>query len=290
MENLRWVVLTIATGTALHAQKYVVNVSPTFNAGQSYAFSATASTLQQTSTGERVLSATEYQVKFDGRATVMEVDGKGQRVKTAFTVDKFTKTEGHTTSDLLKAGSVILVDGRLREPVSLKDGPIAESVREAFALVSAAHKPDDATDEEVFGAREAKGIGESWSINSARASESAKDAGLMIPAERISGTVSLVAKDKIAGIDCLSVHGEFKAELQPDGSALGDLPPGFTIDRGTLQAALRGCYPLDPSRIVFREGLDFTMQLRLTSKEGVTVDSKAYRTTDGVWGFPETDR
>ena len=200
-------------------------------------FAAAATRLNKTLTGDRVLKATEFQVNFQGRADVLEVDGKQQPFKIAFTVERFTKIEGGVTIDLLKSGSVIIADGSQQQPISVKDSTTEESVRDAFELIYFPDQPDAFTDDEIFGTKEAKGIGDSWSINPALLSASLKGM-ITVPEGHLSGMVSLVAKDKIANIDCLSLRKELKA----DDLTSKDLRPGVTLDRA-LSADHSGLLP-----------------------------------------------
>jgi len=279
-----WILLALVTTTAVDAQNYAVHMSTPVHAGQSYAVTATGSRLEKTSTGDRVLKAAEFQVNFQGRADVLEVDGNQQPFKVAFTVERFTKIEGGVTIDLLKSGSVIIADGSQQQPISVKDSTTEESVREAFELIYFPGKPGDFTDNEIFGTKEAKAIGDTWSINPALLSESLKGI-IAVPEGHLSGTVSLVAKDKIANIDCLSLRAELKADdLTPK-----DLPPGVTLDSGvtldqaSLQLIVRGCYPTEDSRHSYRDGGELTMQMRLTSNDGVKIDITKAEKRDEVW-------
>jgi hypothetical protein len=279
VKTMRLILLALVTTTAVDARNYVVHMSTPVHAGESYAVTATGSRIDKTLIGDRVLKAAEYQVNFQGRAEVLEVDGKGRPFKIAFTVEKFTEIDGGVTIDLLKSGSVIVADGSQQQPIFVKDGTIEQSVLEAFQLIYSAHKPGDATDDEVFGSKEAKGIGDSWSINLALASESLKNSQITIPAGHLSGIISLVARDKIATIDCLSLRGELRA----DDFTSKDLPPGVTLDRASLQAIFRGCYPIEDSRHSYKEGGDITMRMRLTSNEGVKIDITRSEKRDAVW-------
>jgi hypothetical protein len=110
-----------------------------------------------------------------------------------FTVDKFTKVEAGATLALLKAGTVIVADGNLEQPISLQDGPLEKSIRDAFRLVYAVHKPNDITDDDVFGAKEPKCLGQKWSMNRSLAVRGFKDNGITVPEDQLSGTVSLEA-------------------------------------------------------------------------------------------------
>jgi hypothetical protein len=102
---------------------------------------------------------------------------------------------------------------------------------------------------------------------------------ITVPEGHLSGLVSLVAKDKVANIDCLSLRRELKA----DDLTLKDLRPGVTMDRASFQLIIRGCYPIEDSRLSYKEGGEETMQIRLTSNEGVKIDITRTEKRDEVW-------
>ncbi len=261
MKVPRLLPLVFLAATLLHGQKYDIHIAPADHAGHKYLVSAKGMTFRQMSAGERILAGEDYRVEFEGRAEVLEVDGKGQAVRIAFTVGRFTKITGDQAIELLKPGSVVLSDGSLKEPLSLLDGEIGEEARQAFGLVDSPHKPGDATDDEIFGTKEPMSIGDSWPVNSKLAAEEMRDSGVEIPPEHMHGRVELAAKEKIAGSDCLSLRGDLKA----DSFAMKTPPPGFTLDRATMQGTFRGCFPLDGLALSHSDAMEMTVEGRLTS-------------------------
>ncbi len=278
---MRLIVLTLLAAAAVKAQPYAVRLARPERPGQSYSVSATGSKRYNAIIGDRAVKDVDYQVAFEGRVEILKIDAKQRPIRLAFTVEKFAKMEGGVTIELLKPGSLVVVDGAEKQPISLKDGSIESTAREAFELVYSAHKPESPTDDEIFGTKDEKNIGDSWPINHALAAENLKDTGISIPEGRLSGTVLLLNKDKIGATDCLSIQGEMNA----DGLSLTsqEIAPGFTLDSGSVHARLWGCIPLDDSRLSRKEGVDLTMQMRLTSKEGVTLAVRTSQKRDAVW-------
>jgi len=278
---MRLIVSMLLAAAAVDAQPYTIRLLSPEHTGQSYAVSATGSQHNQTKAGDRVVQELEYQIAFEGQAEILKVDGKQRPIRLAFTVQKFEKITGGVTAEVLKQGSVVVVDGGEQQAISLKDGSIDKSAREAFELVYSAHKPESPTDDEIFGTEEKKSAGESWPMHRALAAENLKDSGISIPEERLSGTISLVGKGKAGTADCLEVQGEMKA----DGFSFTskDAVPGFTLEKGSVHARLSGCIPLDDSSLSRREGMELTMQMRLASKEGTVLDVTTSQKRDGVW-------
>jgi hypothetical protein len=145
-----------------------------------------------------------FEVTFQGAAEVLEVNAKSQWIKMSFTVYTFTKSEGDVTTGLLKSGSVILVDGSREDPISLKDRILDKSAIEAFKVLFSAHRADEPTDDDIFGTKGTVAIGESWEVNRAVASSSLKSVGMILPAEHLDGRISLISKEKVGDVDCLS--------------------------------------------------------------------------------------
>ena len=278
MKVLRLLPPILLAATLLHGQKYGIHLAPAEHAGHKYLVSAKGTTFRLMSAGERILSKEDYRVEFEGRAEILEVDGKGQAVRIAFTAGKFTKITGDEAVELLKPGSVVISDGGLEEPISLKDGEIGEEARQAFGLVHQAHKPGSVTDDQIFGTTEPKSIGERWLVNPKLAAGQLTDTGVEIPPEHMHGSVELTAKDKVAGSECLSMRGD----LQADGFAVKSLPPGFALDRGTVQATFRGCFPVSGLASSYRTGVDMAVDMHLTSKDG-SIDMTFKQGTDATW-------
>lgn len=196
-------------------------MSPPVTVGQVYSVSMTGSKKNQASTGDRVLNSTEYRVTFEGRAEVLELDLKARPVRVVFTVGTFTKVENGMTVALLEPGSVVVADGSQQQKLSSKDGKaLSEPVRDAFNVMYSAHKPDSATDDEVFGTKDTRAIGDRWPMNLALASEELARDGLVIPAGHLNGTFSLISKDKVGTTDCIGVRGQIDA----DSLTPSDLP------------------------------------------------------------------
>jgi hypothetical protein len=230
---------------------------------------------QEISSGAGVLDAKEYQVNFQGSAEFLEIDS----TKIAFTVERFTMTGEGTTVELLKPGSVIVADERAQEPVSLKGGTMDEKELKAFLMVYTVHKQGAATDDDMFGTKERKTIGDSWSINVARVFDTFNASGLTVPPGHLSGTVTLVAKDEIGSIDCLRLRGEFAA----DGLSSTDLRTDLKLDQIKMQANFHACFPIEDSGLSFERGIEATMQAHITDKQGTAVDSIRIQRADSVW-------
>jgi hypothetical protein len=274
------VVLILAAGIAVGApeETYAIRMAPPVQTGTNYSVSATGHKVAKTFVGDRIVEAAEYEVSFQGRALVVDVDSRSRPVKIVFTVDKFTKVEAGAASELLKAGTVIVADGKQNPPIFLEDGVLEKPVLDAFHLVYATHKPNEVTDDDIFGARELKSVGQRWPMNRSLAVQSLKDSGIVVPADGLNGSVSLEAIDKIGKVDCLSLRGELTA----NGITAGGLPEGVTIDTGSLTAGFQGCFPIESRGLYRKEGTDMTFDIR-ASGSGTKFNVSYSEKHDAVW-------
>ena len=176
-------------------------------------------------------------------------------------------------------GSVVLVDGSEKVSVSLKDGVMPEPSRAAFNVIYSVHHPSDVTDDDIFGTKTPKAVGDSWPMNSALASEDLKGTGLSIAADKLHGKVTLKSIDTVGSAACLDLVGD----MQADTFAPGDAPPGTTFDQTSITAVFRGCFPVNPAVPSHREGGDVSFQMRVHQKDGPAVDVSFSQKSDSTW-------
>jgi hypothetical protein len=268
------IVLTLFIAETVHAQKYPVRLSSPDHVGQKNRISLMGSRSQESASSQngRILKSvsTNMLVIFEGREEVLAVDTTGMAVRESFTVEKFTNLENGITTVLLKPGSVILTDGSREAPnqIVLKGGVMAESARAAFSLVMPPHRPGSGTDDDVYGTKEPKGVGDRWTINKAAAVADLKDA-MIIPIERMTGVSSIVSKGNFGGDECL----DLLTEVAADGVALKNGPAGFLPDQGTMEMTVRACVPINPAATSRKEGVVINAQYRLKGMPGTPAES-----------------
>jgi hypothetical protein len=272
----------------VYAQKYPIRISSRDAVGQKTSITSSASVVEQMSMsqGGRVVQtqAMQYQVSFEGRAEVLAVDMKERAYRVAYTVDKFTKTENGITTDVFKPGTVIVTDGSQErdKQIAVRNGSIDNDARETAGLVLPAHPPDSVGDDDVFGTKEPKGIGDKWPINSVAAAEDLKRSGIA-SASTLTGTVSVESKGTVDGKECLNLA----AELNADGIVVNNGPPGFVPETGNMRATFRGCIPTDPAVTSRKEEAELVGRFRVrgsagTRGEGISLEVTSTRKTESL--------
>ena len=173
----------------------------------------------------------------------------------------------------------MLTDGSKEEWVSLRDGTLDPVTRQAFGVIFNRHKPDDITDDEIFGTAIPRKIGDTWPIDASAAVKNAAESGVSIPEGHLTGTVSLVSKGKVGSSDCLNLRGEIKA----DGVSGGDLPPGMTLDEGKLEATFRGCGTMQETDLSYSGGREIFALFRLAAPDGTKVEIRSTQKGEELW-------
>ena len=262
--------LLLLSANILHAQKYAIRLERPDHVGDRYRLSVSGARFQRSSVskdGQVLQDATdEYQVSLKALVEVLEVDSKGKPVRKSLTIDTLTKSQKGVESELLKPGTVVYTDGAQPKSsqIVVRGRTLEPEVREALDIVVTTHRPNSPSDDDIFGTADQKGIGESWSINRQLAAEDLSNNGLTLSAENLSGKVSLMAKDAVAGVDCLSVTGTFNA----DGVRPASLPPTVTVERAAMRGTFGGCFPLTEASLPNRQSMDMFIELSAKGDAG----------------------
>lgn len=210
-------------------------------------------------------------VRLEGTVEVIAVDSKGGETKLACTIAKFVRTDGKEPGQILPGGSVVTVDATTGEKTqySLKDGQPTAEQSEALSLVLDAHRPESASDDEVFGTDRPQKVGASWPIDLAKAAADAGKSGVVIKKEDLSGQTTLAGIEHVDGKDYLEV----RARMQSKRLEV-PMPPGVTLDKTKLEATFGGMFPVDPSTNRMGETTDLKMDI-VAKGDSVTVHTTA---------------
>jgi hypothetical protein len=215
-------------------------------------------TVNDESDPQVVESETEdSQVQFAAMAEVLEVDEKGRKVKIVFTVEKFTKIEGSSLTELVPPGKVIIADGNQETPYSLQDGSLSKQAQEALgfwtlSLIDVA-EPGAPSYDDMLGTTEPKQVGESWAVNNTlvakalEVAEGMESLGVSVKPENVSGVAKIAGLEEIGGIEYLDIRAEIEAELTSSKGL--ELRDGVVsaIDKAILRFGVQGYFPVDHS-------------------------------------------
>jgi len=270
------ILLALLISIPAFAQKYVVKIERNAKVGEKYSHSASGSRSKTTTAvrDQQVVESetVDYQVQFAAIAEVLEVDEKGQEVKIALTVEKFTKIEGSSLTELVPPGKVIIADGNRENPYSLQNGSLSKQAQEALGVVIAVAEPGGLSDDEVFGTTEPKQVGESWALNNTLVAE-------VMQIEGVSGVAKIAGLEEIGGVEYLDIRIEVGAEQWSPTA----VPEGAAIDKAIIRFSAQGYFPVDHSIPIYAESTTMNLQFVLkgmpgTEQEGLVTQVEMQQT------------
>jgi hypothetical protein len=201
--------------------------------------------------------------------------------KLSLTVATCNATAGGKQIPMFKEGTVITAewDKEAAQTKYAVDGkPVPESVGEALGLVLNVNDPEGLVDDEIFGAKEKKRIGDVWSIDAAAAAKELDRIGLKAKEEDLWGETTLVSADKADGGEpVLKVRTNFKARGMSGGGRRPDNP--MKVESGTMTVVTSVTLPVDPGKPPTRDETKVTIATELAGKGE---DGKAVKASRSV--------
>lgn len=210
------------------------------------------------------------EVSLEGVATVQEVDGRAMATRTAFLVERSSGGQGSERHEILPAGTTVVAESvGGKSSFTVGGAPVAPDASQALGLVLSTHEPGRPNDDDVFGTREPRRVGESWPIDARTAAEDlAKSVGGSAGDLRVNGATTLLGTRTESGEACLEIEGRMSV-----GGVRIPLPPGFSVEEADTQVIFHGLVPADPDARHRRGGrIAMTLSVRAA---GRTPDGKA---------------
>ena len=185
---------------------------------------------------------TTVDVEVDAYAEVLAVDGKQQGTRMSYTIDRAQRTEKAQTTALLARGRVVVVEHKDGHAVFTIDGERPpRNIEEALGIVISAHEPNSATDDEIFGTKDRKRVGDEWGINTEAAAKDFTSRGVKIEPQNITGATKLVAAKTHEGVKVVELTGKLRI-----ANMSLPLPAGAQVERSQVEALFWGLFPQDP--------------------------------------------
>ena len=250
---------------AIDAQSYEVVLARPTKAGATHKIEASGYEHDKmiVTAGDQVVDQKdeEVTVELTASVTVLEVDERGRPARSKLNIDKSTVTRGTATGPLLPPGTEVVVSLNDNKDVYTVGGsPVAEDVGKALSVVYSLPKAKE-SDDDIFGTREKKKVGDAWQINAELAALSLKDVGLRVNKDDIEGGAALKGVTKVGQAECLDVEAWLNIK-----SVDLQLPGGFNVVEGRIQAKLAGKFPTDKALGRLEEAEQFSMTLKATGK------------------------
>lgn len=220
-----------------------------------------------------------FSVDFESDVKALEVDKNGQPSKVSLAVDKCILKQGGEEKPLLAKGAVVTASVKDDEAVfEIAGRPADAETAEALDLVVMLGM-NGASDDEIFGAKERKKVGDRWAINSELAAKELQDVmeGSTVKKEDVAGTVTLDKVVKVGTTDCLQISGEMTVN--------GATMQGMEVSQIEIHGNFSGLFPADPFKFIMEESHSMTMSITAKGKPDpngpeMVVESLAERDTN----------
>ncbi len=198
--------------------------------------------------------------ELDAMLRVLAVDARGRPTRSEFTVTRLARDE----RALLEGGRVVQVTTAERgaDATITVDGRPAEApVREALDAVILLETQSALTDDDIFGSQQPRAVGATWPIDGPRASNDLRDESGI--AATLTGESHLVRRLMSRQTDCIEVEGVMHGPV----TAIPGLPPGMTLQSGTLEAHFRNVLPVAVEQSPHEGGDNVTMNVTVAGTD-----------------------
>jgi len=182
---------------------------------------------------------------------ILKVDRHGGPLRKTVTIERFVDDQG---TKLLNEGDVVLAEtmnGKTVYRLDEKDLPARaeEHLADLIKTKSGTKISDDA----LFGSKEKRRVGESWTVNSQLA---AKQFGLKPNA--VTGKVTFVGMEKFAGMQCLKTVTDLRLRKTPKAERL--TKQGFRVKVGEVRMQFTDLLPINPDEFSPKTAMQATVK------------------------------
>lgn len=205
---------------------------------------------------------------FQGTTTVLKVDDLQRATELKLLVSKcHKKMDGNAAEEeVLAKGTQIVVRRRDSDMEFLIDGKVvSKDIAKVLGLFFSLPR-SQVTDDDIFGTKERKKVGDSWAVNSKLAAKDGASAGIKVDAENITGSTKIEEVVVVSGKKCLRLSG--KMELS---NVAPPLPAGMAVEKSNMSVSFSGVFPVDTS--IGRLSQKMTMTMALVAKGKPTPDA-----------------
>ncbi|HBC87789.1 MAG TPA: hypothetical protein DCZ94_12615 [Lentisphaeria bacterium] len=268
MRILTVLILSVFISAMAAAQEYGIKFDRPHKAGDKYKLIASGTDSKESSVfsnGEMVKSANQLiAINFEGEITILEVNENGRTTKESITVEKCLLRLNGQESSPLEKGTVITASPKGTKTIYEINGqPIDKTLGEALSLVEKVYT-GALSDDEVFGTKEKKKAGDTWSINTDKIPEDIKRHGMIADQKNISGSTKFEKVEKSGDIECLSLSGEMTIK---DFSF--PVPPnsGLKVEQSAMMVAYTGLFPTNMAIPRIEESMETKAQISLSGRQ-----------------------
>lgn len=251
------------------AQEYAIQLNRSIKVGYKYAIEATGldEQMMSMSVNGQAMPARNfaYTLSLKAKAEVLTTTKNGREQKTRFVITKATRTSAGQESDLLAAGTELIAERVGLKTTYVAAGmPVSPEVAKALEVIITMESDETTTDDDVFGTKERKKIGDSWPINSAAgAADMNKRGGMKVDPANLTGKTTFVELSKLPQGEALRIASEMSMK-----NVSVPLPPGVSVTKGGFHASMAGIFPVDSTQRALKKSMSMDGALECAGKNG----------------------
>lgn len=268
-----------------HAGPWKVNLSAAAKVGDRFSIKVSAEfrqSLARRIDGVEQKTGVRRALKVESVGKVLEVDARGQVLRSEHTITSCVGTTKDGAHDVLSAGTVLTVRRAGPKPrMTSSAGPISRQDRALLKLVFSTSDLQT-TDQEMFGTRAAVHVGEQWTIDTDKTATLLARAGATLDPADLSGSTTLEAATPCGTTTCLRLLTQFEAT----GFRLKRFPAGVTVVDSGISGHSRRTLPMNRDKMKTTNNDRFSMHITVSAQRGdkeVEVEARVNSREVRVW-------
>ncbi|MEY2491678.1 MAG: hypothetical protein QOH24_629 [Verrucomicrobiota bacterium] len=274
MKGAAVLLLIVGFSSPLLAQQdYEIRLNRSLKPGNRFEVSARGRHLREIriSPAHEPLQETKdaFEVEYAATRKVLEVDEAGRSTKVADIIQQLSVIRAGNHTELAQHGASLVAFVQGTKKIFEIDGQRVDDQTEKALQVVIDVSTGGPSDDEVFGTRARKKIGESWSMNKPLAVEDVAKR-FSIELRDLAGEVRLESVTHESTGDVLKIVCRFKGDARPL------LSTAITSSRGPFEATWSTKIPVDPSLARTEDSIALNFQFQ--GKGGAPVQASATAT------------
>jgi flavin-binding protein dodecin len=254
------------------ADDYEILLTRPAPVGQKVQISGTARDSEKTVLSGAVSRTTEnvQDVRLKAVLEVLEVDNTKRPCKVRLVIDTLVLKNNGKEAELLAKGTKVLARSGEKGTVFEVDGkPVGKEVDQGLSLLlSVDGNSKRPTDDEMFGSKTRRRVGEHWPVNSQSLAASLRVKGMDIRNEDVAGTITLkeVVKDGRGTSLLLTMKMDMRNLKMPGAE-------GLSVENASGTVTISVLVPVDPAKGILKESQEGSRTIRAKgfSQDGMEI-------------------
>ncbi|MGD0844541.1 MAG: hypothetical protein ABSA06_09275 [Geobacteraceae bacterium] len=252
--------ILLITASRVFAQDYEIRLTRDAEAGEKYELTVSGSISKQMtmSSQGQVLqkNASSFTANLEGTVTVLEIDEMKREKKLSLLVSRCLVSSNGSTKEreALPKDTQVVAQIRDGQKEFLIDGNVvSRDIAEMLGILISL-PISQATDDDIFGTKEHRKVGDSWPVNGVKGAADLSSKGIKVDAKDIRGNTKVEKLIVAGGTNCLQISSKMEMiNITPP------LPRGLAVTKSNASAAFSGEFPLDVSIRPLSEAMTVSM-------------------------------